>query len=320
MKKFLCVAMVFAISMLTTNTAEASQKSTTLIKAFQAHLNNADSEYRQSMESAKNLFEPKIARAIENLIGAQKRFSNVNQVTILKTTLPGTNTTTITIDAVKCPTSNPDCKHPVYKTNEFTAGDISTTYDFIGGESAFLDAFNAGMNLGMLQTLDSQVKNGLISLNNSSAYLSAVSTIRVEYQSALTLSNQYKLAQSSAAIAKQEVLSRKPMIEAAIKSAKRASTSSVSFEKAFFTSFRFEYNAQRLDELAREPWGYISSLKALRDAVSVTKQSELADSISNRYSHQAADKFNRTYGNLFLNEPTYKDGFRVVSRIYKSNT
>ena len=96
------------------------------------------------------------------------------------------------------------------------------------------------------------------------------------------------MAQSAAATAREDVQSMKPVITSAVVSAKRASANASTFEKAFVTSYKFEYNAMRLNDLARAPWTYISSLKALRDAVSVTNQSELADGISARFLNSSA--------------------------------
>jgi hypothetical protein len=172
------------------------------------------------------------------------------------------------------------------------------------------------MNSGMLQTIDLQVKDGLIRLNNPTAYSDVVSTIRVQYQATLSLSSEYLTAKNDAEKARQDVQSMEETISSAILAAKRAGKDSSSFEKAFVTAVKFEYNAKRLDELARAPWTYISSLKALKDAISVTKQSELADSISSRYSYKAALNFNSTYGNLFLSEQEFKDAFKLVASIY----
>lgn len=302
-----------------TVTADAANKSTVLTKAFQKYLSDGESAYVQALNDAKSLYEPQIASAQSKLMAAQTQFYQVNQVTILKTT-SHSPTSPIGIDAVNCPTSHPDCKHPVYKSNEFTAGEVASVYNFIGGDAAFLTSFNAEMNQGMLQTIDLQIKDGLISLNNPSGYNNVVSTIRTQYQNMLSLNQEYSMAKSDASSALEDVRSMKPMISTAIKSAKRADANASMFEKAFLTSFKFEYNARRLDELARAPWTYISSLKALRDAVSVTQQSEKADRISSRYSYNAAAAMNATYGNLFLNEDDYKSAYNLIADIYKSAT
>ena len=99
-----------------------------------------------------------------------------------------------------------------------------------------------------------------------------------------------------------------PVIATAILSAKRAKANSSAFDKAFVTSLKFEYNAKRLDELASAPWTYITSLKALNNAV------------SSHYSYSAAGNINAIYGNLFLNEAGYKSNLNLIAGIYKSAT
>jgi hypothetical protein len=299
--------------------AEASTKSASLTKAFQKYLSDAEVNHSKSLANSKALYEPQIFGAIEKLKAAQLQFARVNQVTILKST-SHSPTAPIEISSVTCPVVRPDCKDSNYKSNEFKAGEIANVMDFVGGDSAFTTDPGPSMNFGILQTIDLQIKDGLISLNNASAYNEAVSTIRTQYQNALSLSQQYSSAQSAANDALLEVQSRESAIKSAIVSAKRASVNSATFDKAFLTSLKFEYNAKRLDELARQPWTYISSLKSLQDAVSVTKQSSLADSISASYSYSAALKFNATYGNLFLVEDDYKNGFQVINAIYKTVT
>jgi hypothetical protein len=299
--------------------ANAATKSATLIKAFQKFQSDGDAKYAQSLAEAKSLYEPQISSAIAKLQAAQSQYLQVNQVTILKTTTHSP-TAPIEIDAVMCPSTRPDCKDSSYKSNEFKAGEIASTYGFVGGENAFTTDSSAQMNFGMLQTIDLQVKDGLISLNNPSAYNAVVAAIRSQYQSAVSLSNQYSQAKSDAASALQEVQSMQLAIKSAIISAKRAASNVPNFDKTFIISFKFEYNARRLNDLAREPWTYISSLKALQDAVSVTKQSNLADSISSNFSMVAASKLNSTYGNLFLSEQNFKDEFQTINSIYKMTT
>jgi hypothetical protein len=319
MKKIVLVLLSAVILLSGMEIAEAANKDTTLISALQKYLSDGEAAYIQALNDAKNLYEPQIATAQAKLLAAQNQFYQVNQVTILKTTTHSPSGA-IGIDAVNCPATHPNCKHPVYKSNEFTAGEISTIYNFIGGDAAFFTSFNAEMNSGMLQTIDLQVKDGLISLNNPSGYNAAVNTIRTQYQNVLSLNQQYSMAKSEASTAVEDIRGMKPIISSAIKSVKRASANQSTFDKVFLTSFKFEYNAQRLDELARVPWTYISSLKSLRDAVSVTQQSEKADSISASYNNNAAAAMNATYGNLFLNEEEYRTAFKVVSGIFKSVT
>ena len=297
--------------------AHAATKSAVLTKAFQKYLTDGEAEYAKAIMDAKALYEPQISTAESKLLAAQSQFALYNQVNILKTTTHSPSGA-IAIDAVNCPATRSDCKDPSYKSNEFKAGEVATVYSFTGGDAAFLNSSYAQMNMGLLQTVDLQIKDGLISLVNSAGYNGAVSAIRTQYQNVQNLTQQYAQAKSDAETKLQDVQRMKSFITSAIISTKRANLNSGTFEKAFVSSFKFEYNAKRLDELARAPWTYISSLKALKDAVSVTRQSELADSISNNYSLKAASGLNSTYGNLFLSEQEYKDGFHLVSEIYRT--
>ena len=319
MRKPAVLLLVFGLSLSFTAQAQAADKTTVLTKAFQKYLTDGELAYVKAMGDAKALYEPQISIAQNKLSGALTQFSQVNQVTILKTTTHSPSAP-IGIDAVNCPISRTDCKDPTYKSNEFKAGEVGTVYNFIGGDASFSSSSWAQMNLGILQTIDLEVKDGLISLNNATAYNSATSTIRTQYQTILSLNQQYASTQSAAAIAREEVQGLQTTISSAVISAKRANANASTFDKAFVTSFKFEYNAKRLDELARAPWTYISSLKELRDAVSVTNQSARADAISSRYSYSSAAKMNTLYGNLFLTEQEYKDAFKVVAGIYKSAT
>jgi hypothetical protein len=299
--------------------ANAANKTSVLTKAFQKYLTDGDTAYANAMADAKNIYEPQISAELSKLQAAQSQYLQVNQVTILKTT-SHSPTAPIGIDAINCPITHTNCKDPNYKSNEFTAGEVATTYSFVGGDAAFSTSSWAQMNFDMLQIVDLEVKDGLISLNNQPGYSNAVSMIRTHYQAAVTLSQQYSSVKSAAASKHQEIQNMESAISSAVLSAKRASVNGSAFEKAFVTSFKFEYNAAKLDKLARAPWTYISSLKVLQDAVSVTKQSALADSISANYSYSVATKFNSTYGNLFTSEQEFKNNFQVISGIYKSAT
>jgi hypothetical protein len=319
MRKPAVLLLVFGLSLSFTAQAQAADKTTVLTKAFQKYLTDGELAYVKAMGDAKALYEPRISIAQNKLSGALTQFSQVNQVTILKTTTHSPSAP-IGIDAVNCPISRTDCKDPTYKSNEFKSGEVGTVYNFIGGDASFSSSSWAQMNLGILQTIDLEVKDGLISLNNATAYNSATSTIRTQYQTILSLNQQYASAQSSAASDREYVQSMQPVIATAILSAKRAKANSSAFDKAFVVSLKFEYNAKRLDELASAPWTYITSLKALNNAVSVTKSSMQADAVSSHYSYSAAGNINAIYGNLFVNEPEFKNNFKLISDIYKAST
>ena len=92
------------------------------------------------------------------------------------------------------------------------------------------------------------------------------------------------------------------------------------FEKAFVAAYKFEYNRIRLDELASQPWTYITNLKSLNSAVAVTKMSEEADLVGDKYSYNGALRINSGCGNVFISEPEFTEPFSVIASIYKKAT
>ena len=271
------------------------------------------------MLAAKSQYEPQIATAQSRIASALTQFKNVNQATVLNSPPPSNTGLRNYMSALKCP-ANSDCSMPGTLTGGYANGAVTTVMDFIGGDQAFNSSFNAQLNLGILQTVDLGVSSGLYKLTNPVEYNSAANTLRTQYDNLVSLSQQYRAAQSSAASDRDYVQSMQPVVATAILSAKRAKANSSTFDKAFVTSLKFEYNAKRLDELASAPWTYITSLKALSNAVSVTKSSMQADAVSSHYSYSAANNINSIYGNLFLSEDEFKNNFKLIAGIYKSVT
>ena len=320
MRKPTVLLLVLGLSLSFTSQAQAADKTTVLTKAFQKYLTDGELNYSQAMASAKNLYEPQILATQSALLTAQAQYLTVNQVTILKNSVQGQQANALGYDALNCPATHLDCYDQTYKNRVFRAGEVTTTFDFLNGKDSFANAYSGPQNLGILQSIDLQVQAGNLALNNASGFIAIENTIRTQYQNLLTLNQQYNAARASAASDRDYVLSFRPTIDSAILSAKRANTNSSVFDKAFVTSLKFEYNAKRLDELASAPWTYITSLKALNNAVSVTKSSMQADAVSSHYSYSAAGNINAIYGNLFLNEAEFKGNFKLIAGIYKTAT
>ena len=107
-------------------------------------------------------------------------------------------------------------------TGGYANGAVTTVMDLIGGDQAFNSSFNAQLNLGILQTVDLGVSNGLYKLTNPVEYNSVANTLRTQYDSLISLSQQYRAAQSSAASDRNYIQSMQPVIATAILSAKRS--------------------------------------------------------------------------------------------------
>jgi len=319
MRKPAVLLLILGLSLSFSTPAQAADKTTVLTKAFQKYLTDGEAAYSQAMSVAKNKYEPQIAATQSKIATALTQFKNVNQVTVLNSPPPSNTGLRNYMSALKCPV-NSNCSMPGTLTGGYANGAVTTVVDFIGGDQAFNTSSTAQLNLGILQTVDLGVSNGLYKLTNPAEYNSSANTLRTQYDNLVSLSQQYVAVQSTAASDLDFVQSMRPVIATAILSAKRAKAISSAFDKAFVTSLKFEYNAKRLDELASAPWTYITSLKALNNAVSVTKSSMQADAVSSHYSYSAAGNINAIYGNLFLNEIEFKNNFKLISSIYKSAT
>jgi len=314
MKKKILFSLILILNVIPISDVVASTKSSLVITAFANYLDSVNSGYSSGLSNAASTYEPQIKASQNKLIAAQAQFLNVNQVTILKTT-SYSSSPPIVIDAVNCPTTHADCKS-VVKSKEFISGEISTIYEFVGGVEAFTKNSFIQMNTGILQIIDSQIKDNLIKLNNPSGYNEAIATIRFETSNLDSLNKQYENVKNSLAFKRDTGL----MVEPSILAAERAAKNSSNFDKAFVAALKFEQNRIRLNEIARAPWTYINSLKSLNSAIKVTRLSENADSVADNYSFINANKINTSCGTVFTSENEFKETFTQIAVIYKQAT
>jgi len=296
------------------NNAYGASKSQQVTTAFENFLDNVISTYDTEILNAANTYVPQIKVSQNKLLAAQSQFLNVNQVTILKTT-SYSSSPPIAIDAVNCPTTRPNCKS-VMKSNEFITGEIANIYDFVGGVEAFTKSSFIQMNTGMLQTIDTQIKDSLIKFNNPTGYADAVTTIRFETSNFESLNKQYQNGKTSITAKRDAGL----LVEPAILAAERAAKSPSNYDKAFIVALKFEQNRLKLSELASTPWRYINNYKALSSAISITRLSDQADSISDAYSYSKALRINSSCSTAFTGELEFKSTFKLVSSIYRQAT
>ena len=320
MKKSLIISLI-TICLLNLSQAQASSKTIVLVKAFQQYLNDGELKYQSAIDSAKNLFEPQITSTKNSLASSQSRYLSVNQVTVLKSSMYSSNQAlSVSIDALNCPNSRPNCINPVYLGKDFQAGDLTSTSNFVGGDTGFMNKQSGEINLGILQTVDLEAQSGLIKLNDPSGFAEVESTLRSQYKNLLMLNQQYSAAQDMAVSERDAIRREEPGITAAVLSAKRANSSPSLFEKAFVTSFKFEYNRIGLDNMASATWNYITNLKTLDSAIKVTRVSERADSVASSYTYSKAQYINMACGNTFFKESRFKSEFDLIAGIYKKTT
>lgn len=100
------------------------------------------------------------------------------------------------------------------------------------------------------------------------------------------------------------------------KAAKRAARQGGNLKASFNTALQFAYNVQRLDEIAREPLEYITSLKALNSVVKITALSEEADEVDSSYTNQKAARINQICGKVFIKEAKFRELNSAAQSIY----
>jgi hypothetical protein len=284
------------------SSAEAITKSTLLVNAFNKYISDGESQYRSLVSENDQLYKPKITLAEEKIREAQTQIAKVGQVKVLKLgEFRGY------WGNFKCPDVRPDCKD-VDKGEKFIIGELIYPKDFI-----YTD-------LKYLAEIEIMRKLGLIELLKASDFNKHYLTMDAETTNLLSLWASFRSAAMSAEDFKDSIDDKKDAIRIAKISAKRAGKNASSFDKAFVTALKFEYNRIGLDGLASAPWTYIDSLKSLRSAVEVTKLSEKADSVGNAYSFNAATNINKICGITFIDEPKFRNDFPVISQIYKKVT
>lgn len=277
--------------------SSSTEAKRTLVK-FQEYLAKAERDYRNTYTKAKSDFDSTLSSKESLIRKAQQDFLNSNQVRVLKL---GDNRNYW--GSFNCPITRPNCIY-VDKGPKFEVGEITSIKGTIADKVANLDEIELILNLGLIELLTPK------------EYLSATKIIREETLAIATLRKEF---QNDSLLIQQEY-EQALLVEPAILAIKRAGKSPGNFQKAFVTALRFEYNRARLDEIARLPFRYIDSLKALDSAVKVTKLSEDADDVAASYSLAGAARINKICGKTFITESKFRELFSEISNVYRDLT
>lgn len=118
-------------------------------------------------------------------------------------------------------------------------------------------------------------------------------------------------------IAKQKLEVQISATNSAIRAAKRASKNSSVFDKAFVTAYKFEYNAKWLDDAANLPFSSLNTLRSVLSQFALIELADKAAGVDSAYSYPAAEKINKSLGNVFTDEEEFQTGARFVAAQYK---
>ena len=290
----------------------------------------AKSTFEKEILAAKTLYEPQINNATQAIKDAQAKLLTVTQVKVLKQGSDRNNW-----GYLNCSTIRPDCIY-VDKGPLFVIGEVTTLKTFAGNPWEF----------DYLRGIQIMIDDGLIELLNAVEYQKAVNILRTETEKKKILSAQWPSADTAAAkkqgIAIEEArkiasgpwlalmqnyeldkLSFANQIDAgnsAIRAAKRASKSPSVFDKAFVTAYKFEYNVKGLDDIANLPFSSMNTLRSVLSQYAIIELADQAIGVNAVYSYSAAEKINKSVGNVFTSDEEFQTRAKLVAAQYKKLT
>ena len=302
MKRYQKVCVVFAVLMLSgscSTSAYGASKSQKVIDAFENYSESVDSTYYAELLSASNVYQPQIDLVNKKIKDAKLRLLASNQVKVLK--LGDNRNYWGNFD---CPTTRPSCIY-VDKGPLFQVGEVTNIKSLIADKNEYLDEIDIILGLGLIEII------------NLPTYQEASKTIRSETINLNTITQQYKGVQNTIS---QKKYTTEIAAEMGLLAAQRAAKSPSNYDKAFVVALKFEQNRLKLNELASTNWKYINNYKALSSAISVTRISNQADSVSENYSYSRAASINSSCGSAFTGESGFKSSFNLVASVYKMAT
>ena len=297
-EKLILVIVFSLFSQLTTVPAYSTISPKKVQSFFQQYLQQAESDYYSGLSKAKSSYEFSLATKEESIRQAKLIILRNNQIRVLKL---GENRNYW--GNFNCPDTRPSCIY-VDKGPKFEVGEIATVKEAV---------VNSPSNLSEIDLI---VSMGLVELLNPKEFTQASRIIRDESLAIENLKKNYQTEQLKIESAFEDA----SQIEPALLAIKRALKNSSNFEKAFVVALKFDYNQRGLDELARLPFRYINSIKALDSAIKVTRLSEDADAVAASYSYSGALKINSICGKTFISETKFKIMYSKVSEVYKQAT
>lgn len=358
MKRMSIVGLIVTSLIFTGTSASAATKPDLVLKGFQSYVANAkstlasnkikydtnvsaiNSAYSNSVTSAKlnydkeileakNLYEPQIESSKRTIKDAQEKLLNVNQVRVLKL---GTNRNYW--GNLDCPTIRPQCVSLDDKGNLFQVGEVTKLKSIMGERADYLYEIQLMIDLGLIEML------------NSAEYQKAAVLIRFEPDKIKTLTSQWDTANAAASIKQTAALdlarvtasgplmslmeiyeSNKEFLEnqiaagnLAIRAAKRASKNPSIFDKAFVAAYRFDYNAKGLDDVANLSFSSLTSLRSFLSQFAIIELADKAAGVEASYSYLAAEKINKTVGNVFTSDEEYQIPAKLVAAQYRKLT
>ena len=106
----------------------------------------------------------------------------------------------------------------------------------------------------------------------------------------------------------------------AIRASKRASKSPTVFDKAFVTAYKFEYNVRGLDDIANLSFSSLNTLRSYLSQFAIIELADKALGVEASYNYLAAERINKTVGNVFTSDEEFQVPAKIVAAQYKKIT
>jgi len=315
---------------LTSATEKFNKDKEELNAIFSDAIQNANITYDSEISIAKKRLDPQIENSIQILKYAEEKFLTVNQVKVL---MQGNDRNKW--GYLNCSVARPDCKADD-KGELFQIGEVTTLKTYPGDPLVFY----------YFRDIQKMVDDGLIELVNPVDYLKLTKVIQSEpdnikylneqLQSAILISTKMRdNALNSAKLISDAKLFQltqsyeskrqgyKNQIDAgnaAIRATKRAKKNPAYFAKAFVTAFKFEYNANGLDDIANLPLSSLNSLRSILSQYTVIDLANEATAVNAYYTYSDADKINKSVGNIFTADEDFQISAKLVTAQFRKFT
>ena len=290
---------------------------------------SAKSTFDKEILAAKNFYEPQIESSKQTIKDAQSKLLTVNQVKVLKL-----GTFRSYWGNLDCPTARPQCASLDDKGNLFQVGEVTKLKAIMGERADYLYEIQLMIDLGLIEML------------NSAEYQKAALIIRFEPDKIKTLTSQWDAAnvaastKQSAALEVAKLTASGPLMSLmesfesskeslqnqvaagnlAIRAAKRASKNSSIFDKAFVTAYKFDYNAKGLDDVANLSFSSLNSLRSFLSQFAIIELADKAAGVDASYSYLAAERINKSVGNVFTSDEEFQTPAKLVAAQYRKLT
>jgi hypothetical protein len=120
--------------------------------------------------------------------------------------------------------------------------------------------------------------------------------------------------------AKESLQAQETAASLALLAAKRASKDPANFDAAFAVAYKFEYNVKGLDDIANLSFSSLNTLRSLLSQYAIIELADKAAGVDGAYSFAAAEKINKSVGNVFTSDEEFQEPAKLVAAQYKKMT